>query len=105
MKETRELTVSMIKPWRLRYEHWHFSFSISPSSEYSGLLSFRMDWFDLPAVQGPLKSLLQHHSSKASVAQPSLWSSSHIPTHGHPLVFGGNFSDLAEQEVSLPISF
>ena len=47
-----------------------FSFSISPSNEYSGLISFRMDWFDLLAVQGTLKSLLQHHSSKASVLQP-----------------------------------
>ena len=47
-------------------EYWSFSFSISPSSEYLGLISFRMDWFDLLAVQGALKSLLQHHSSKAS---------------------------------------
>ena len=47
-------------------EYWSFSFSISPSSEYSGLISFRMDWLDLFAVQGTLKSLLQHHSSKAS---------------------------------------
>ena len=46
---------------------WSFSFSISPSNEYSGLISFRMDWFDLLAVQGALRSLLQHHSSKASV--------------------------------------
>ena len=44
-----------------------FSFSISPSNEYSGLVSFRIDWFDLPAVQGPHKSLCQHHSSKASI--------------------------------------
>ena len=46
---------------------WNFSFSISPSKEYSGLISFRMDWLDLLAVQGTLKSLLQHHSSKASI--------------------------------------
>ena len=46
-----------------------FSFSISPSDEYSGLISFRMDWFDFLAIQGTLKSLLQHHSSKASVLQ------------------------------------
>ena len=46
---------------------WSFSFRISPSNEYSGLISFRMDWLDLLAVQGTLKSLLQHHSSKASV--------------------------------------
>ena len=50
---------------------WSFSFSIRPSSEYSGLISFRMDWLDLLAVQGTLKSLLQHHSSKASVFQCS----------------------------------
>ena len=48
-------------------KYWSFSFSISPSSDYLGLISFRIDWFDLLAVQGTLKSLLQHHSSKASV--------------------------------------
>ena len=48
-------------------KYWSFSFSISPSNEYSGLISFRIAWFDLLAVQGTLKSLLQHHSSKASV--------------------------------------
>ena len=47
--------------------YWRFSFNISPSSEYSGLISFRMDWLDLLAVQGTLKSLFQHHSSKASI--------------------------------------
>ena len=47
-------------------EYWNFSFSISPSNEYSGLISFKKDWLDLLAVQGTLKSLLQHHSSKAS---------------------------------------
>ena len=52
-------------------KYWSFSFSISPSNEYSGLISFRTDWFDLPAVQGTLKSLLQHHSSKASILQRS----------------------------------
>ena len=51
--------------------YWSFSFSISPSNEYSGLISFRMDWFDLLAVKGTLKSLLQHHSSKASILQHS----------------------------------
>ena len=58
-------------------KYWSFSFSISPSSEYSGLISFRMDWLDLLAVQGTLKSLLQYHSSKALILQhqPSLWSS------------------------------
>ena len=61
-------------------EYWSFSFSISPSSEYSGLISFRVNWLDLLAVQGTLKSLLQHHSLKASVlnTQLSLYSNSHI---------------------------
>ena len=52
-------------------KYWSFIFSISPSNEYSGLISFRMDWFDLLAIQRTLKSLLQHHSSKASILQPS----------------------------------
>ena len=57
---------------RIRWpKYWSFSFSISPSNEYSGLISFRMDWLDLPAVQGTLKSLLQHHSSKASILRCS----------------------------------
>ena len=51
--------------------YWSFSFSISPSNEYSGLISFRMDWLDLLAVQGTLKSILQHHSSKASILRCS----------------------------------
>ena len=57
---------------RIRWsKYWNFSFNISPSNEYSGLISFRMDWLDLLAVQGTLKSLLQYHSSKASVLQQS----------------------------------
>ena len=57
---------------RIRWpKYWSFSFNISPSNEYPGLVSFRMDWLDLLAVQGTLKSLLQHHSSKASI----LWHS------------------------------
>ena len=74
---SNELTLHIRWP-----KYWSFSFSISPSSEYSGLISFRIDWFDLLAVQGTVKSLLQHHSSKASVfdAQPSLWSTRHICT-------------------------
>ena len=51
--------------------YWSFSFSISPSNELSGLISFRMDWFDLLAIQGTVKSLLQHHSSRASILQHS----------------------------------
>ena len=64
-------------------KYWSFSFSISPFNEYSGLISFRVDWFDFLAVQGTLKSLLQHHSSKASQffsTQLSLWFNSHIHT-------------------------
>ena len=57
---------------RIRWpKYWSFSFSISPSNEYSGLVSFKMDWLELPAVQGTLKSLLQHHSSKASILRCS----------------------------------
>ena len=52
-------------------KYWSFSFSISPSSDYSGLISFSIDWFDLPAVQGTFKSLLQHHNLKASIFQHS----------------------------------
>ena len=63
-------------------KYWSFSFNISPSNEYSGLISFRMDWVDLLAVQGTLKSLLQHHSSKASVLRHSAFfiTNSHIHT-------------------------
>ena len=57
---------------RIRWQkYWHFSFSISPSNEYSGLISFKIEWFDLLAVQGTLKSLLQHHSSEVSILQCS----------------------------------
>ena len=52
-------------------KYWSFSFSISPSNEYSGLISFKIDWFDLLAVQGSLKSIFQHHNSKASILQCS----------------------------------
>ena len=62
---------------------WSFSFSISPSNEYSGLICFRIDWFDLLAVQGTLKSLLQHHSSKASI----LWLSAFFTVNGTPLQY------------------
>ena len=67
-------------------KYWSFSFSSSPSNEYSGLISFRMDWLDLLAVQGTLKSLLQHHSSKASV----LWRSAFfIVQLSHPYMTTG----------------
>ena len=62
-------------------KYWSLSFSISPSSEYSGLISFRMDWLELLAVQGTLKSLLQHHSSKASILSSAFFmGNSHIHT-------------------------
>ena len=63
-------------------KYWSFSFIISPSNEYSGLISFRIDWFDLLAVRGTLKSLLQHHSWKVSILQHSafFWSNSYIHT-------------------------
>ena len=65
---------------------WSFSFSISPYNEYSGLISFRIDWLDLLAVQGTLKSLLQHHSSKASILQCSAF---FIVQLSHPYVTTG----------------
>ena len=67
-------------------KYWSFSFSISPCYEYSGLISFRMDWLDLLAVQGTLKSLLQHHSSKASI----LWHSAFFTVQlSHPYMTTG----------------
>ena len=63
-------------------KYWSFSFNISPSNEYSGLISFRMDWLDLLAVQGTLKSLLQHHTSKASILQHSAFFIVHL-SHPH----------------------
>ena len=64
-------------------KYWSFRFSISPFNEYSGLTSFRVDWFDLLAVQGTLKSLLQHHSSKASVLRHSAFSPTLTSTHDY----------------------
>ena len=64
-----------------RPKYWNFSFSISPSNEYSGLISFRMDWFDLLAVQGTLKSLLQYHSSKTWVLWHLLYGRSNAHIH------------------------
>ena len=66
---------------------WSFSFSISPSSEYSRLISFIIDWFDLLAVQGTLKSYLQHHSSKASIFQHSVF---FMVQHSHRYMTTGN---------------
>ena len=76
-----------------RPKYWNFSFSISPSNEYSGLISFRIDWFDLLRVQGTLKSLLQHHSSKASI----LWcSASSMVQLSHPYMTTGKPIALAQ---------
>ena len=72
-------------------KYWSFNFSISPFNEYSGLISFRMDWLDLLAVQGTLESLLQHHSSKASI----LWCSAFFIVHlSHPYMTTGKTTAL-----------
>ena len=75
-------------------KYWSFSFSISPSNEYSGLVSFRMDWLDRLAVQGTLKSLPQHHSSKASVLQRSAF---FIVQLSHPYITTGKAIALTRQ--------
>ena len=67
-------------------KYWSFSFNISPSNEQPGLISFRMNWLDVLAVQGTLKSLLQHHSSKASILRPSAF---FIKTLSHPYMNTG----------------
>ena len=75
-------------------KYWSFSFSISPSSEYSGLISFRIDWFYLFAVQGTLKSLLQHHSSKASILRCSAFFTVQL---SHPYMTTGKAIALTRQ--------
>ena len=75
-------------------KYWSFSFNISPSNEYSGLISFRMDWLDLLAVQETLKSLLQHHSSKASILQCSAF---FIVQLSHPYMTTGKTVALTRQ--------
>ena len=80
---------------RIRWpKYWSFSFSISPSSEHSGLISFRMDWWDLLAVQGTLKSLLQHHSSNASILRRSAF---FIVQLSHPYMTTGKTIALTRQ--------
>ena len=75
-------------------KYWSFSFSISPSNEHSGLISFRMDWLNLLAVQGTLKSLLQHHSSEASI----LWRSAFFTIQlSHPYMTTGKTIALTRQ--------
>ena len=75
-------------------KYWSFSFSISPSNEYSGLISFSMDWLDLLAVQGTLKSLLQHHSSRASILQHSAFFTVQL---SHPYMTTGKTKALTRQ--------
>ena len=80
---------------RIRWpKYWSFSFSISPSKEYSGQISFRMDWLDLLAVQATLKSLLQHHSSKTSILQRSTF---FIVQLSHPYMTTGKTIALTRQ--------
>ena len=74
---------------------WSFSFSINPSNEYSGLISFKIDWFDLLAVQGTLKSLLQHHSLKASILQRSA-----LRSNSHPYMTTGKIIALIDRPLS-----
>ena len=75
-------------------KYWSFSFNISPSNEHSELISFRMDWLDLLAVQGTLKSLLQHHSSKASILQCSAFFTVQL---SHPYMTNGKTIALTRQ--------
>ena len=75
-------------------KYWRFSFNIGPSNEHPGLISFRMDWLDLPAVQGTLKSVLQHHSSKASI----FWCSAFLTVQlSHPYMTTGKTTALTRQ--------
>ena len=83
-------------------KYWSFDFSISSSNEYSGLISFRMDWFDLLAVQGTLKSLLQHHSSKASILQHSAFL---IVQLSHPYMTTGKSIALTRRTLEYCLCF
>ena len=86
---------SYVAVLRIRWsKNWSFSFSISPSNGYSGLISFRVDWLDLLEVQGTLKSLLQHHSSKASILRCS---ASFIVQLSHPYMTTGKTIALTRQ--------
>ena len=82
-------------------QYWSFSFSISPSNEYSGLISFRIDWLDLLAVHGTLKSLLQYHSSKASVIQYSAFFMAQL---SHPHMNTGKTTALTRQTIVVCLS-
>ena len=86
---------SNVSALRIRWpKFWSFSFNISPSNEHSGLISFRMDWLDLLVVQGTLKSLLQHHSSKASILRHSAF---FIVQLSHPYMTTGKTIALTRQ--------
>ena len=77
-------------------KYWSFSLNISPSNEHAGLISFRMDWLDLLAVQGALKNLLQHHSSKAPILQRSAF---FIARFSHPYMTTGNTNSLDQTDL------
>ena len=83
-------------------KYWSFNFNISPSNEYSGLISFRMDWLDLLAVQGTLKSLLQHHSSKASILRCSAF---FIVQLSHPYMTTGKTTALTRRTFVGKVTF
>ena len=88
---------------RMRWpKHWSFRFSISPCNEHPGLISFRMDWLDLIAVQGTLKSLLQHHSSQASVLQCLAFFTVQL---SHPYMTTGKTIALTRQTIDLHVRF
>jgi len=90
---TQTTSIESVMPMRWP-KYWSFSFSISPSNEHPGLISFRMDWLDLIAVQGTLKSLLQHHSSKASI----LWHSAFFTVQlSHPYMTSGKTKALTRR--------
>ena len=91
LPESDSFPLSQLMRWP---EYWSFSFSISPSNKHSGLISFRMDWLDLLAVQGTLKSLLQHHSSKPSILRHSAF---FIVQLSHPYMTTGKTIALTRQ--------
>ena len=87
----------MSRLFALSGQYWSFNFSISPSNEYSGLISFRIDWFGLLVVQGTLKSFCQHHSLKASILQPSAFCMVQL---SHPYTTTGETMHLLLSHVS-----
>ena len=85
-------------------KYWSFSFSISPSKEIPGLISFRMDWLDLLAVQGTLKSLLQHHSSKASIFQSSAFFTVQL-SHPYMTVNGNSILPVTKANLGVTLEY